>query len=313
MDAPLADDYRVRVIDGALAWSLGRMTFSAFRPLLPSAAPQGPVIAAALFAPPLDPALELGPAAGLAVARRTDGGGTLLSVYVQPASRGARRSLRLVAAVEAALAEGGATRVDATVTLGTPGGEALARILAARGWTAPERRMLSFRTDYETVRQAPWMRDSAARLPGRIVPWTEVAADFHGRLADDAAVPADLSPVRHAGRGSDGAPFEPGASAALLIGEMLAGWVLVHRLSQKTMRVTISYVMPALQSRLAVAALWRHAVLAGHALGYRDAVWTVPVWHPAMLRFAERRMAPYCTEVRPIAAMAMTLDAVAAA
>ncbi len=90
-------------------------------------------------------------------------------------------------------------------------------------------------------------------------------------------------------------------SLALLKGAEVKGWVITHTPDElpDTLRWTISFVCPMLQTAGRILPLWKAVCLGQKRYTDRqDFIWSVPIEHPRMLKFAKRHMRPWLKEMR---------------
>ncbi|MFC5496920.1 GNAT family N-acetyltransferase [Caenimonas terrae] len=216
----------------------------------------------------------------------------LLSLYVQPESRGAGVGSGLLSAFGALCLERGLPEIRATYMTGQSSTATLERFLASSGWSAPEGRMLVIQATLESIKAAPWMKTFA--LPDRmeVVRWLDLTEQDRSGIRDSqreqAWVPADLYPFDHE------ANCEPVTSLALKLEGRVVGWVINHRV-EGVLRFTCSFVHRRLQRMGRILLLYNESVARMPLAGLQVGMWTVPVWHPAMAAFARRWMAPYAT------------------
>jgi hypothetical protein len=74
------------------------------------------------------------------------------------------------------------------------------------------------------------------------------------------------------------------------------GWVITHRVVEDTLRWTLSFVTPHLQSRAGILPLWLETARRQRRdEALRQFTFTVAASQPRMLRFTVRRMRPWLT------------------
>ena len=216
----------------------------------------------------------------------------LASIFLVPEQRGRGQARVLLQAWLEHAQRAGAETVQVTWRSGQPTTGALEALLKQTGWSPPQTRMLLVEATLESIAPAPWMQPQALPADTRIVPWQQVSSAQREALwASHCAEPwiaPDLIPFAHE------AGFEPHTSLALLRGGDVVGWVLNHAHGE-TLRFTCSFMHPRLQGLGRVTLLYRESVLRAGPAGFARAMWTVPLWHPRMVRFAQRWMAPYAT------------------
>lgn len=282
------DPYRV---DPAPAGGvgLGGMTFPRYRGLLRLHG-RDPRVLAQIARGPDDQTVALG------LALREGERATLLSIYTRPDHRQRGLAGRVLSAIEDLAHQQGGRQMEVSYMTGTPSVTYLERTLVRHGWSAPAEHSLVIRTDYPHVKDAPWMRERPLPKGMELVPWFRIDSTMRAALSGQDWVPDDLTPLRHQRQGTDGATPEPAVNVGLVKDQRIVGWCLTHRLGERTIRFTSSYVHPDLQRRMMISWLWRYCVLKAVDIGFREATWTVPVTHDAMRRFAAKYMVPYSSQ-----------------
>ncbi len=214
----------------------------------------------------------------------------LLSVYVQRGLRGRGHATRLLQALERELVRRGVARVEATYMTGNDSVPALEVLFARCGWDPPAARMLVVRCSLDSIRRAPWIKPYPLPDGWSIVPWVDIteAQREEARRTQERApwIPDDLVPFRHE------AGLEPVTSLALCVNGKVSGWTINH-VVEGVLRYTCSYVHRDLQRMGRVLLLYNEAVARMPSVGLSVGMWTVPLHHAAMARFARRWMQPY--------------------
>lgn len=214
----------------------------------------------------------------------------LLSVFVRETHRRLGYAALLVDAAESELARRGVRRIDATYMTGTASIAAVEALFAHCGWDAPVPRMIVVRCSLESIRHAPWIKRYPLPDGWTIVPWMELTAEQREELRrsqdEGPWIPADLVPFQHE------AGLEPVTSLALCIGGKVVGWTINHVI-EGILRYTCSYVRRDLQRMGRVLLLYNEAVARMPSIGLSVGMWTVPLHHAGMARFARRWMQPY--------------------
>lgn len=270
------------------------MTFPKYRMLLSNASTKGSVVAVLVEVDDEPVGLGLGK-------RNSEGdSGEVLSLFVKKTHRGRWLSRSLLSRLSEELQSRGCRSISLVYMTGGPSQPAIEALLRGQGWSDPELRMLVFKTELERLRHAHWL--NAVRLPKRfnLVSWGELDSDQRDHLQreqrEDNWIPKDLNPFQFEGVGVDGSPSEPACCLALEEGSRICGWVLSHRLDDRTVRFSCGFVRPDLQAVLLLMPIYLEAGFRARDLGYEFASWTVPHWHTEMARFARNRMPEYCVE-----------------
>lgn len=281
------------------AWAA--MTFPLFRPLLAllgtdRATSKGTRAVAAVARAEAMPV-------GLALAEVPVGPPTsaeLLSLYVSAPWRRQGLATRLVERVEETLARLGVAEVTAVYLSGKPSTEAVERIAAHRGFSAPQLRKIVVRLTPEQAERMDWWQ--RARLPHgcTIFPWGDLAAADHDAIrrsnAERPWIPELLAPW------SCSPHFDPVTSVGLRRGDEVVGWVITHRLAPRFVRYTNCFVRAELQWRGALFPMLVASATPLLGTG-TECTFVTTAQFPEMVRLTQRRFAPfvtYCGETRGV-------------
>lgn len=229
---------------------------------------------------------------GVAVAEVKAGGeaAEVLSLFVRPEAR--RRGLagRLLAALEREAASRGATRIDLLFRSTHPAAPAVRRLLAARGWSAPEPRLRLGKADARLAGAAA-LRPRPLPAGYEVFPWSELAAaerrDVVERQQRAEWFPPALSPFQMEER------LEPALSFGLRHGGRVVGWLIAHRVGDDLVQCTSLFVEAGHRRGGRGVALLAAGIERFLASGVPRAIFMVEVGNPAMLRFFERRLRPH--------------------
>jgi GNAT superfamily N-acetyltransferase len=210
----------------------------------------------------------------------------LLSVFVHPERRRQGMAGILLARLEREVRAAGARRIE-TVYMTGGAAEIVERLLAARGWSAPETRMSVVRFTIDEAKSTPWFGRYRWRSQTEYAPWVEVTDEEIERLrASHRAsgwITEDLVPWQF-----DRAGVEPHSSLAIRRRGEIVGWVINHRMPDGTVRFTCSYIHPDLKRRGRILPAYTESVRRVADAGYSRCVFTVPAHHPEMVAFVER-------------------------
>jgi GNAT superfamily N-acetyltransferase len=279
---------------------LEAMTFPAFAPLL-SLAPQpiypeqgDPVV----VEPQLYLATEGGREVGLALAARplapVGAGAQLLSLFVAKESRRRGVGAALVAAAEAGAAASGAASLETVYTTGKASIPYLEKILAGRRWSPPQGRTLSVRFAPAAGIASDLLEPRRLRHQARgldIRPWCEIPQAEKDQLqrsfeaGQERWIAPLLAPWRFDVHGYDG------SSLGARFQGKLAGWVITHRVSAETVRLTCSFMHPELSRYGKILPLYG-GVLEQLRPRCRWCSFVTPFSYPSMIAFIRRRLAP---------------------
>lgn len=299
------------VLAAPLASEFAGMTFPAYRHLLAlSPAPtllqeatarQVQPLAIGTFSDGVPIALAL---AGLPL--EGEEGPELLSLYVAPAWRGRGVGRAVLAALEAEVAGRGFASLGTVFTASAPGTPAFARVLAARGWTAPQPRTLLMRFTREQARRFPWFNRYPLREGCEIFPWRELTPTERQQLIDSQRqrgwIAEDLVPWRWDEHG-----FEPVTSVGMRSPEGVVGWVINHALGEHTLRFTCSYIRKDYGRRGRILPLYSESINRMQNTPFTHCSFVAPLHHATMAAFVRRWMAPWAGTVQETLGSTKTL------
>jgi hypothetical protein len=201
----------------------------------------------------------------------------------------------LVAAFEQFLRGAGFDHVQAVYMTGKPSIPFFERILTARDWAQPEARTVTMRFTPDEALSTPWF--GRVRLLSEdyvIFPWTELTGDERETLrATNAVSPwiaEGLEPWKHDRHG-----FDPISSVGLRYRGAVVGWVINHEIGAGTVRFTCSFMRKDLGRRARILPLYSESIRRLREVGCPRCTFITPVAYPNMVRFAERRCAPWAS------------------
>lgn len=216
----------------------------------------------------------------------------LLSFYLRPERDTPAAADGLMARFEDAVRDAGFQSLGFVYTSGVKGSEALAELLARRGWSAPETRMVTLRFTLEQIKQTPWFERYRRRAGFEFAPWVEVGegelAALRASHEESGWIAEDLVPW-----GFDQSRLDAASSLAILLDGEIVGWVLNHRIDEKTIRFTCSFLRRDLSRRARIVPAYTESILRAEAAGYERGLFTVPKHHTSMVAFVERWCAPW--------------------
>lgn len=217
---------------------------------------------------------------------------TLASVYVAPRHRGRNLATRLLAAIERAGVARGWPRLR--IKFGGRGASApaLRRVLAKRDWPEPELRSHLLRGMCAAILDAPWMHRRRPFPAGfEIFPWVALADHEREALCARRQAtgwpPIDVFPFRF------GEACEPQTSLGLRFAGEVVGWVVNHRIDEKTLRFSCSYLREDLQKLGRLVEAYACSIEKMEAAGFEVATMVIPVEFPRMVAFARRHLEPF--------------------
>lgn len=288
-------EIQIEPVVGVDALTFATMTFPRYRAQLGTPNPR--VLALGAYAP--------GPCGLILGEVRWDGvTADVLSVFTKRSERRRGVAKALWAALEEALAARGVRRLEAHWEEGRPSVEAVEALLRGRGFSAPRPRAWIGRTslpdDSPVYSRLPdWC--ARPRLPERseVFPWVELRAEEREALLAEQGLaeqgqpggfPEALDPFR------EEELLEPLNSVGLRLRGELVGWSITHRIAPELIRYTALYVRERLQHRAYGAGLWATSFLRHIALPKSERpglTFAVYPETPAMIKFTERRIAPF--------------------
>ncbi len=290
------DGLEIRRLDPTAAAACADLTFPTYRRLLDLETTvrhpeQGD---SRLIQPVAVGALRSGRPVGLALAEVPVAPGEpaeMLSLFVAPEERSRGLGGRLAAVLEAELGREGASEVRAVWTAGKPAVAYFERVLARRGWSAPQPRTVSVRFRPEEMLTLPLFspRHLAALDPGfEYFPWGELAAaELAALRASNEARPwitEGLEPWSYDGT----TPYDPVTSVGARYRGELVGWVLTQRIDARLLRWTVSFLKRTLSRRGRIVPIYKESLERTVTAGYEFCLFVTPVRYPNMLRFIDR-------------------------
>lgn len=285
---------------GPLGEDWAGMTFPLFRPLLALLGTGRQTPAGAT--PVASVARDGNRAVGLALAEIPPGSRSaeLLSVLVVPEQRGHGIATMLLERLEEDLAHRGVAEVGGVYMSGKASTPALERVFARRGYSSPQVRKLVVQCTPEEASRTDWFRKARVPEGGVIFPWTELPRDEYEELKRSQQerpwIPQILEPW------SCGERVDPPSSVGLRLRGEVAGWVITHRVAPQLVRYTACFVRDELQNQ---GALFPLLVASLNGIMGTGATCTFVTSNqfPRMVRWTQRRLAPfvtYCGETRGV-------------
>lgn len=218
-------------------------------------------------------------------------GGELLSLYVDAEYRRQGIATALVEQVERGLAETGVDAVEAVYMTGSPFIDGVEKALQTRRWQEPELRMLVLRSTMDEAFAAPWFNRFRKRDRFVLEPLVELEAEIRA-MRDDPPdwIAEDLEPWK-----IDFSYIEPASSLGIRLDGELVGWVVNHKLSDEAIRFTNTHLRPDLARRARALPVLTESITRAGAAGFTRLTFTVPSYHPEMIRFMRKWCGPYAS------------------
>lgn len=220
----------------------------------------------------------------------------IYSLYVEPAHRCRGLGKALITRMEQALSDAGCVEVELTYTfhLTMP---VLERILEQLNWSSG--RPFSLRcvvTQRQLIQNVPWL-NHALPTSFTLFPWSELTLQDRETIDQqrDSVLmyPAELDPFREEDL------IEPRSSFGLRYQGQVVGWMITHRIAVDTVRYSVLFVRPDLQS------IGRSIPLLATAIRRQledpqvtKAIFIVLLENAPMVKFVHRRLSPYLTEMQ---------------
>jgi len=166
---------------------------------------------------------------------------------------------------------------------------AIRAILRKRAWSEPRLKDLIFRVDQRVI-DADWMAMPTQPATYRIEPWTDLSEADRRHLQDDHGwYPDYLSPFI----GLD--DLEPLNSLVIKREDAVVGWIITRRIAPDTILYYRFFLHPAERVSGRGIALLAEAIRRQCATDVEHGIFSVDADNRAMLRFARRHLAAYCT------------------
>ncbi len=169
-------------------------------------------------------------------------------------------------------------------------------LLRRTGWPTAAPRVMICRTDFDRLRQAPWMKSAKFRAPFQVFPWTELTARERADMLESQArepwFPEALNPF------AKDYLIDPVCSLGLRYRGQIVGWCIGHQVGEDTLSCGCLFVREDFQARGRAITLLAQAIDASRNTDRRKFIFGVSFERPLMIRFVQRRMAPYLTSIQ---------------
>lgn len=169
------------------------------------------------------------------------------------------------------------------------------RLLRKTGWPEAAPRVMICRTDFDLLYRAPWMKDANFPRPFEVFCWKELTTQERAATMESQAreewFPEALSPFvkDHL--------IDPVCSLGLRYKGEIVGWCIGHQIGKDTLSCGCLFVRKEFESRGRAITLLAQAVYASRHTERRKFIFGVSFERPSMIRFVQRRMAPYLTSI----------------
>lgn len=293
--------YETEEAAGPLGEEWAGMTFPLFRPLLALVGTD--MMSPGGTRPVARIARDGGRPIGLALAEipaATPSSAELLSLLVVSDARRRGVATMLLAGIEEDLSRRGVTEVGGVYMSGKPFTAALERVFEKRGYSPPQVRKLVVQCTPEEAARTDWFQKAKMPEGGIIFPWTDLPRDEYEALKRSQAerpwIPQILEPW------SCGERVDPASSVGLRLAGEVAGWVITHRVAPLLVRYTACFVREDLQGQGALFPLLVASINGLMGTG-TSCTFVTSNQFPRMVRFTQRRLAPfitYCGETRGV-------------
>ncbi|HET7293932.1 MAG TPA: GNAT family N-acetyltransferase [Vicinamibacteria bacterium] len=216
----------------------------------------------------------------------------VLSLFVRLESRNRGVGTALLDRLQTHVRERGFAELRAVFMGNRPGNDALLRVLAKLGWSAPEVRTVTLRFSPRGARNCPWYGRVKLSHEYEIFPWTALLPREREELQRSQAeapwIPAGLVPWEH-----DFHSFDPVSSLGLRYRGQVVGWVINHRVPPATVRFTCSFMRKDLGRRGRILPLYTASLERLEAAGCTDCLFITPMMFETMVDFVRNRCAPW--------------------
>ena len=169
------------------------------------------------------------------------------------------------------------------------------RLLRKTGWPAAALRVMICRTDFDLLYSAPWMKETDFPPPFQVFRWKELTvrerADTMESQAHKEWFPEALSPF------VKDYLIDPVCSLGLRYQGEIVGWCIGHQIGEDTLSCGCLFVRKEFEARGRAIALLAQAVHASRHTDRRKFIFGVSFERPPMIRFVQRRMAPYLRSI----------------
>lgn len=220
----------------------------------------------------------------------------IVTLFVAPAFRRQGVADLLLAATESGWRARGAKRLEVGYLQQSGAADTLSRMLARHAWPQAQPERLICACDRSMLDSKWFAREPVVPNGCDIISWSRVSVRERAALMAeqllDPWIPTSLNPFKYEAN----AEFN---SVALREAGKIVGWVITERYDVQTLVYSCSYMHPDRQKRgwivpLYIEAVRRHATRSD----LPNARWAVPYRFAPMVKFVQRWMASYATELQ---------------
>ena len=168
-------------------------------------------------------------------------------------------------------------------------------LLRKTGWPAASPRVMICRTDFDRLCQSPWMKDADFCAPFEVFRWKDLIPQESAAMKESQArkewFPEALSPF------AKERLIDPVCSLGLRFRGEIIGWCIGHQVGEDTLSCGCLFVKKEFEARGRAITLLAQAIHASRNTNRRKFIFGVSFERPAMIRFVQRRMAPYLSSI----------------
>ncbi len=283
--APVATDYHYELLDEFTGPLFARLADPAYRALYQNLGHDPTVFA-------LGASYQSEPMGAVLAEIFPDTPPTILDVQVASAFRGAGVGSELLARMEKAVRARQRHDIRLYYVADSPFVAVLEKMLARRGWPAPEVAEYLFEME-GTHFAGPWAQHRAFPPGYSVFAWDQLTDDDRWMIEERQRL---LNWVPWAVWPLDGHP-DPAVSIGLRYQGEVIGWVTADRVERNKLEYQTFFVSPEYPAGRAVTLL-AEAIHRQFAAGVGQARWIIRATNTGMLKFFDRRLTPYVNVTR---------------
>lgn len=218
----------------------------------------------------------------------------VLSIYIRPESRGQGMGAALLHATEMEYRESHHSQINVTFTEPMGGLNLLSSFFAAMKWNAltPQKRI--YAGTVNQMKRMPWFE--AVPVGGlELIAWDDITPKMfaEARESNNACkwIPDELCPWLYQ------EDVHSVSSVGILEGEELVGWIQNHVLPSGVLRFTNAFIRAEFANRALLFPALSLSVRRAETVGCKGIVFAVYESNLPMIRFAQRRFAPWLSSI----------------